>query len=107
MAIPMSHDPKAYHKLLKTGGKYVFLGVCEQMFGTFMARMSGCGSGDFRVANTGTMAHTQEVIDFCDKHKLFPNTKLISVSEINAKFEELDAGNDNALRFVIDLSTLN
>jgi D-arabinose 1-dehydrogenase-like Zn-dependent alcohol dehydrogenase len=104
--IPMSHDPAPYHALLKPIGKYVFLGIHDQFFGTMIATMTGCGSGNYRISNTGGLSNTQEIIDLCAKENVIPLTRKIGVSEINMAYESLAGGNDDAIRYVIDMSTL-
>jgi len=104
--IPFPHDPTSYNALLKPTGKYVFLGMNEQFLGTFFATKLGVGSGNYRISNTGSLSDTQEVINLCAEKNVVPSTKLISVNEINMAFERLCSGNDDAIRFVIDMSTL-
>mmetsp|Transcript_14380 Transcript_14380/g.33543 ORF Transcript_14380/g.33543 Transcript_14380/m.33543 type:complete len:151 (+) Transcript_14380:138-590(+) len=63
---------------------------------------------------TGTMiggiALTQECVDFCALHKIYPECELVDASpaELSRVYEMLDAGNDSGLRYVLDIGkTLN
>jgi len=36
----------------------------------------------------GSIAETQEVLDFCAKHDIAPDTKLINIQDINDAFDQ-------------------
>jgi len=56
----------------------------------------------------GSIKETQDVINLCDKHKIYPEIKLVSVTELNKVYTDLDSGNPTALRYVLDIeNTLN
>merc|ERR1712061_887580 len=52
----------------------------------------------------GGIPNTQEVINLCDEHKIYPDTQVVPVSEINKVYELLDKGNDAGIRYVLDLA---
>lgn len=67
-----------------------------------------------QISLTGTLiggiALTQECIDFCALHRIFPETELVDATpaELSRVYELLDAGNDAGVRYVLDIGrTLN
>ena len=53
----------------------------------------------------GGIKETQEMLDFCSKHKIVSDIELIEASQINQAFERVLKG-DVRFRFVIDTATL-
>eukprot|EP00947_MAST-08B_sp_MAST-8B-sp1_P002569 g2569.t1 len=51
----------------------------------------------------GSIQETQEIIDLCDKHKIFPEIIVRPVDDLNRIFEDLDRGNDKGVRYVLDI----
>jgi len=43
------------------------------------------------------------VINLCDKHKIYPDIKVVSVTEINNVYTALDSGSASTVRYVLDL----
>ncbi len=66
-----------------------------------------CHASKLKAGMIGSIQATQDVINFCDEHKLYPEIKLIPVEGINKVYTELDASNESGVRYVIDLATLN
>lgn len=54
----------------------------------------------------GSLDETQEVLDFCAKHGVTPDTQVIPIDRINEAYAEVEAG-DVRFRYVIDMSTLD
>jgi len=97
--IPVKHDYMYYEQLLDTDGKLVLLGLFEGMFVAFLT-----GGGKRVVASgIGGIPNTQEIIDLCDKHKIYPETKIIPASKINWAYQQLATNNSDACRYVIDV----
>ena len=42
-------------------------------------------------------------INLCDKHKIYPDIKVVSVTEINNVYTALDSGSASTVRYVLDL----
>ena len=60
------------------------------------------------MSGIGGMVNTQEVIDLCAKHSIYPEIKVVPVWEINSVYQKLDSENKTGLRYVLDLeNTLN
>jgi alcohol dehydrogenase (NADP+) len=54
----------------------------------------------------GGIAQTQEVLNFCADHNVYPECEMIRMDQINDAFSRLKK-RDLAHRFVIDMSSLS
>jgi uncharacterized zinc-type alcohol dehydrogenase-like protein len=54
----------------------------------------------------GGIKETQEMLDFCGKHKITSEIELIRIDEINQAYERM-IKSDVKYRFVIDISSLS
>jgi uncharacterized zinc-type alcohol dehydrogenase-like protein len=61
-----------------------------------------------RVAGSliGSIADTQEILDFCAKHAIGPDVELINIEDINSAYDKVENG-DVRFRYVIDMSSIN
>ena len=97
-------DINLYLNLLQLDGTLVSVGVPQKPlsihpFSVILRRRSYAGSV------IGSIAETQEVLNFCAQHKIHPEIELISPSQINTAFERV-LKSDVRYRFVIDLGKL-
>ena len=97
-------DWNAYLGLLKLDGTMVVVGVPEKptaisSFSLIAGRRSVAGS------LIGGIKETQEMLDFCDKHKIGCETEVISIQKVNEAYERV-LKSDVRYRFVIDMATL-
>ncbi|HEY0110504.1 MAG TPA: NAD(P)-dependent alcohol dehydrogenase, partial [Fibrella sp.] len=53
----------------------------------------------------GSIAETQEVLDFCAEHSIMPEVEIIAMKDVNKAFSRM-MDNDIRFRFVIDMQTL-
>ncbi|KAG7641618.1 GroES-like superfamily [Arabidopsis suecica] len=88
--------------LLKVNGKLVALGLPEKpldlpIFPLVLGRKMVGGS------QIGGMKETQEMLEFCAKHKIVSDIELIKMSDINSAMDRL-AKSDVRYRFVIDVA---
>ena len=102
--VPVKHNIDTYTPLLDVDGTVVIVGQIgpleEPMTAPLvMGRRSVAGS------LIGGIKETQEVLDFCAKHNIHPECKMIRPDEVNDAFEHL-ANGDVAHRFVMDMSKL-
>eukprot|EP00942_MAST-04A_sp_MAST-4A-sp1_P010597 g10597.t1 len=106
--VPFYHDYTFYKQLLTRNGKQCILGLHAGIgAGMFINKVSCCKSR-LMASGIGGMKNTQEVIDICAKHEIYPDIKVIPVWEVNRVYEMLDSGNKTGLRYVLDLEgTLN
>ncbi|MBC7753196.1 MAG: NAD(P)-dependent alcohol dehydrogenase [Moraxellaceae bacterium] len=103
--IPQPHDANPFIALLKRDGVLTIVGCIAPLSKPLDL---GPMIMDRRVLASsliGSIAETQEVLDFCAKHNILPDTKLIEIDEINKAFDDLDKGEVN-YRYVIDMSSL-
>jgi uncharacterized zinc-type alcohol dehydrogenase-like protein len=102
--VSAKHDVNAYLRLLKVDGTLVLVGLpVDQLPVASFALIKGRKS--FAGSNIGGIAETQEVLDFCAKHKITADIELINAQQINEAFDRLVKG-DVHYRFVIDMASL-
>jgi uncharacterized zinc-type alcohol dehydrogenase-like protein len=53
----------------------------------------------------GGLPETQEMLDYCAKHKITPDVEVIPIQQINQAYDRMVKG-DVRYRFVIDLASL-
>jgi len=96
-------DLNAYLSLLRLDGTLVNVGAPAQplpvsVFTLFGNRRSFAGSG------IGSIAETQEMLDFCAEHGVAPEIEVIGAEQINDAYERV-LRSDVRYRFVIDAKT--
>lgn len=102
--VSASHNVNDYLDLLKVDGTLVLVGAPEEplpveAFSVINRRVRFAGS------TIGSIAETQEMLDFCGKHNITSDIELISIQDINTAYERLLKG-DVRYRFVIDMASL-
>jgi len=60
-------------------------------------RQSICGS------LIGGIKDTQECVDLCFKHKIYPDCKMIEAKDIQWAWDQLNGSNPDGVRYVIDI----
>jgi len=99
--VSANHQVSTYLPLLAFKGKIVQIGgvtephQVDQMpliFG--MNTITGTGAGGLR--------DTQEVMDYCAKKGIKPDTELIDWTKIDTVYDELSGGSDKVVRYVLD-----
>ena len=103
-AVAAEHDINAYISLLRRDGNLTMVGAPEQplalsVFGLIMGRHSVSGS------MIGGIAETQEMLDFCGKHKITSDVEVIPIQKVNEAYERL-VKSDVKYRFSIDMASL-
>lgn len=98
------HDVNQYLNLLAIDGSIVLVGLPAEpleinAFNVVKGRRSFSGS------NIGGIAETQEMLEFCAKHKITADIELVKASQINEAFARLKKS-DVKYRFVIDMKSL-
>ncbi len=106
--IPTKYDPIDYINLLKNGGEMAIVGLppVGETIPTDLTRLVFSANKKVYGSLIGGIKETQEMIDFSLKHKIYPETEIISINEINEAYENLTNGKAK-FRYVIDMSSLN
>ncbi len=102
--VPEKHEVDPFIPLLRHNGAFVAVGALAPMPGwnhmnVIMGRKTIAGS------LIGSIAETQEVLDFCAEHRIAPDIQLIPIQEINEAYKYVKSG-DVRFRYVIDAASL-
>jgi uncharacterized zinc-type alcohol dehydrogenase-like protein len=102
--VSAKHDVNTYLNLLKPDGSVVLVGLPPQpleigAFSVVVGRRSFAGS------NIGGINETQEMLDFCAKHKITAEVEVIHPDQVNEALIRLEKG-DVKYRFVVDMKSL-
>jgi len=102
---PAGHDIADLVGTLKVGGQYVMIGVHSRRYEIDSMQMifnmqSVVGS------MIGGLEETREMLDFCSEHGIVPEYEVIAAKDAYEHFKALAAGKVDAMRAVIDMSTL-
>ncbi|GAB1487656.1 NAD(P)-dependent alcohol dehydrogenase [Opitutaceae bacterium] len=103
-AVSAEHDIAAYLNLLRPEGNLTLVGAPEKplsisAFALLMGRKSLSGSP------IGSIAETQEMLDFCGQHNITADVEVIPIQKLNEAHERVLKG-DIKYRFSIDMSSL-
>lgn len=98
------HDYNQFLGLLKTNGVQICVGAPPapaEIYGftLIMGRKSMAGS------LIGGLPETQEMLDYCAKHKIVSDVELINIKDIESAYDRMLKG-DVKYRFVIDMASL-
>ena len=102
--VSASMDWNQYLNLLKVDGSMVIVGIPERQtpigaFSLVTGRRSLAGS------SIGGIRETQEMLDFCGKHKITCDIEVIPIQKVNEAYERV-LKSDVRYRFVIDMASL-
>lgn len=102
--VSAKHEINSYLVALKHDGTFTQVGLPSEPISVSMTpmilkRLNLSGS------LIGGIKETQEVLDFCARHKITSDIELIKINEINEAYSRLIKG-DVTYRFVIDMSSL-
>ena len=102
--IPVAHDVQPYLGLLRRAGRMVIVGAIEPLpsihGGLLITNNRAIGG-----SGVGGVPETQEMLEFCARHQLYPEVETVRMDQVNEAYERL-LMNDVRYRFVIDMSTL-
>ena len=103
--IPSEFDVNPYISLLKYRGSLVTVGLLGDYKSPTnnleVAKLSRSVGGSL----IGSIAETQEVLDFCAKHSISPQVEMINISEINDALAKIK-DEEVRFRYVIDMKSL-
>lgn len=100
------HEIAGILPTLKINGTYVCIGAIPQPVGV---SPMGLIFNHHKIEGSlvGGVPETQKMLDFCSKHNVLPEIKLIHAKDASAQFKAMDDGSAGAIRAVIDMSTLS
>ena len=103
--IPVKHDIAPYLQLLGRSGRMVLVGMIDNVpeFHSFSLLSMNRAVGGSAI---GGIPETQEMLDFCAEHGIYPECETIRMDQVNEAYERL-LKNDVRYRFVIDMATLD
>jgi uncharacterized zinc-type alcohol dehydrogenase-like protein len=102
--IPEKHDLNPFVPLLKRNKTLVVCGALEPLEpinNQNVAFHRNTVGGSL----IGSIAETQEVLDFCAEHGIGPDIEIIDIANINDAYDKVEEG-EVRFRYVIDMATL-
>ena len=99
--IPVSHEIDGYLQLLGRSGRMVIVGALTPMPGFVGANLIFWNRAVGGSA-IGGIPETQEMLDFCAEHGIYPDCEHIKIEQVNEAYDRL-LKNDVRYRFVIDM----
>jgi len=99
--IPESHDVNPYVKLLKRDGRITLVGVLAPIETPVDNSVLAFERLSFGGSLIGSIAETQEILDFCAAHGIAPQVETIALEQINEAFENVVAAKVR-YRYVIE-----
>lgn len=103
--VSAAHPIASFLPTLKVGGSFVMIGAVPQPteVSPFVLLLN-----DLKLEGSlvGGIPETQQMLDFCDRHNVVPDVRVISAAEASDHFRALADGTAGAERAVIDMSTL-
>lgn len=102
--VPQKHDLNPFLPLLKRDCTLVVVGALEPMASVNNQQVAFHRR---RVAGSliGSIAETQEVIDFCAAHGIGPDIEMLRIQDVNEAYTRVENG-DVRFRYVIDMASL-
>lgn len=103
--VSAEHDLNAYINLLRRDGNLTLVGAPDKplpvsSFGLLFGRRSVSGS------LIGSIAETQEMLDFCGEHNITADVEVIPIQQVNEAYERM-LKSEVKYRFSIDMASLN
>lgn len=102
--VSADHDVNAYLSLLKRDGVMCLVGLPEHPMPIVGAHLV-MGRRALAGSLIGGLPETQEMLDYCAKHKIYSDVEIIPIQDINKAYERMIKG-DVKYRFVIDMKSL-
>jgi len=100
--VPVQHNVDAYTPLLDVDGTLAIVGQVGPME-NFMSAFLVLGRRRVAGSLIGGIKETQEVLDFCAEHDIYPICEMITPDQLNDAYAVMEKG-DIAHRYVMDMS---
>jgi len=102
--VAAKHDINAYLQLLKRDGTLVHVGAPPDPLEVEVGNLIS-GRRKFTGSLIGGIKETQEMLDFCGKHRIVSDIEIIPIQKVNEAYDRL-VRSDVKYRFVIDMASL-
>ena len=102
--IPVNYDVAAYASLVKPYGNFVQVGMPAKGEVTINNFVMNRNRVRYSTSLIGGIPQTQEVIEYCAEHKIYPEVQVIKASETNDAWEKV-INKEARYRYVIDAAT--
>lgn len=103
--IPYQYDVAAYASVVKPYGFYTQVGMPEG----FQINLNALGLSfsrvNFNASLIGGMKDTQDVVNYCAEHKIYPEIEIIKAEEITNAWKKVE-NKEARYRYVIDTATI-
>ncbi|WP_373073438.1 alcohol dehydrogenase catalytic domain-containing protein [Sulfurimonas sp.] len=103
--IPYQYDVAAYASVVKPYGFYTQVGMPVGFEVTLNALGLSASRVNFNASLIGGMKETQEVVDYCAEHKIYPQIEVIKAEEITEAWRKVE-NKQARYRYVIDTATI-
>jgi uncharacterized zinc-type alcohol dehydrogenase-like protein len=103
--IPDPYDINTYISMLKRDGTHVAVGVLAPFKKATNNMEVAFHRRNISGSLIGSIAETQEVLDFCAKHHIAPDVEMIKMQDINHAFKRMEK-EEVRYRFVIDMKSI-
>lgn len=102
--VPFDHDVNVFMPLVRSFGALVIVGhIGPLKIAPLLTPSVIMGNKTISGSLIGGIKDTQDVFDFCGKHKVVPDVEVIKMSDVNTAWSRLDKS-DVKYRFVIDIN---
>jgi len=102
--VSAAHDINAYLSLLARDGTVTLVGAPPKPLAVAAFALIG-GRHSLSGSSIGSIAETQEMLDFCGAHNITADVEVIPIQKVNEAYERL-LKSDVKYRFSIDMSSL-
>ncbi|WP_345986043.1 NAD(P)-dependent alcohol dehydrogenase [Sulfurimonas sp. HSL-1656] len=103
--IPYQFDVAPYVATVKPKGFFTYVGMPER-FEILLNNLGLAASRvNFNASLIGGMKETQEVVDYCAEHKIYPQIEMITAEEITEAWKKV-VNKEARYRYVIDSATI-
>lgn len=103
--IPEAFDVNPYISLLGPRGALVTVGLLGPYKEPTNNMEVAKYSRSIGASIIGSIAETQEVLDFCSTHQILPHVQMINIDEVNDAFDKIK-NEEVRFRYVIDMQSL-
>ncbi len=102
--VSAEHDIRAYLELLARDGNITLVGAPPKPLAVPAFSLIG-GRHSLSGSTIGSLAETQEMLDFCGEHNITADVEVIPIQQINEAYERM-LKSDVKYRFTIDMASL-